>query len=323
MITKSGGNEFHGGVFGYYNDTGMRAELDNVNARELRHAGVLRDRRRAVPEQRPLEGRADRSGVSTSAASRGRTRSGSSARTTASDQPEPADARRAEPDDVRARVPDQLLPEQVLGQADLQHPPGHQPRRHRLLRLADAGRRRQYSDQLEPDHLQWPPRHGRAGLRRPVEPALRLVRHPHAAVRAARGPVDDLPRNRSTCRSCSITPAPPTGTSSVARDGFGSVFGPTRQQFVQARDLRGVFHRLRGQPRDQGRWRLPEATTRSASPTLPATCETAFARASTTARNRRRATATSIWRPFYTNPTTGQTRQVFYQHDQLRREHVG
>ena len=30
VITKSGGNEFHGGVFGYYNDTGMRAELENA-----------------------------------------------------------------------------------------------------------------------------------------------------------------------------------------------------------------------------------------------------------------------------------------------------
>src|SRR5215470_11289237 len=27
VITKSGGNEFHGGVFGYYNDTGMRADV--------------------------------------------------------------------------------------------------------------------------------------------------------------------------------------------------------------------------------------------------------------------------------------------------------
>ncbi len=30
VITKSGGNEFHGGVFGYYNDTGMRADPDIV-----------------------------------------------------------------------------------------------------------------------------------------------------------------------------------------------------------------------------------------------------------------------------------------------------
>src|SRR5262249_10931246 len=29
VITKSGGNDFHGGVFGYYNDTGMRAEPVN------------------------------------------------------------------------------------------------------------------------------------------------------------------------------------------------------------------------------------------------------------------------------------------------------
>ncbi len=29
VITKSGGNEFHGGAFAYYNDTGMRAEPDN------------------------------------------------------------------------------------------------------------------------------------------------------------------------------------------------------------------------------------------------------------------------------------------------------
>ncbi len=29
VITKSGGNEFHGGIFGYYNDTGMRADQKN------------------------------------------------------------------------------------------------------------------------------------------------------------------------------------------------------------------------------------------------------------------------------------------------------
>jgi outer membrane receptor protein involved in Fe transport len=32
VITKSGGNEFHGGVFGYYNDTGMRATPANAEA---------------------------------------------------------------------------------------------------------------------------------------------------------------------------------------------------------------------------------------------------------------------------------------------------
>ena len=32
VITKSGGNEFHGGVFGYYNDTGMRADQENATS---------------------------------------------------------------------------------------------------------------------------------------------------------------------------------------------------------------------------------------------------------------------------------------------------
>jgi outer membrane receptor protein involved in Fe transport len=35
VITKSGGNEFHGGVFGYYNDTGMRADLVNGEPEEF------------------------------------------------------------------------------------------------------------------------------------------------------------------------------------------------------------------------------------------------------------------------------------------------
>ena len=33
VITKSGGNEFHGGAFGYYNDTGMRADPVNGEPR--------------------------------------------------------------------------------------------------------------------------------------------------------------------------------------------------------------------------------------------------------------------------------------------------
>ena len=36
VITKSGGNEFHGGIFGYYNDTGMRA--DQVNGEVVNYA---------------------------------------------------------------------------------------------------------------------------------------------------------------------------------------------------------------------------------------------------------------------------------------------
>ncbi len=39
VITKSGGNEFHGGVFGYYNDTGMRADVDVVQTPEFTQQG--------------------------------------------------------------------------------------------------------------------------------------------------------------------------------------------------------------------------------------------------------------------------------------------
>jgi outer membrane receptor protein involved in Fe transport len=35
VITKSGGNEFHGGVFGYYNDTGMRADQESSKPEEF------------------------------------------------------------------------------------------------------------------------------------------------------------------------------------------------------------------------------------------------------------------------------------------------
>ncbi len=39
VITKSGGNEFHGGVFGYYNDTGMRADPDMVQTPDFSEQG--------------------------------------------------------------------------------------------------------------------------------------------------------------------------------------------------------------------------------------------------------------------------------------------
>ncbi len=39
VITKSGGNEFHGGVFGYYNDTGMRADPEIVQTPDFTQQG--------------------------------------------------------------------------------------------------------------------------------------------------------------------------------------------------------------------------------------------------------------------------------------------
>jgi hypothetical protein len=44
VITKSGGNEFHGGAFGYYNDTGMRADIvDQYNTPEYSQTGDAQD----------------------------------------------------------------------------------------------------------------------------------------------------------------------------------------------------------------------------------------------------------------------------------------
>ena len=68
VITKSGGNEFHGGVFGYYNDTGMRADVDVVQTPDFT--------RRATPIRFPASAptassrrTCARSGAPTSAAS--------------------------------------------------------------------------------------------------------------------------------------------------------------------------------------------------------------------------------------------------------------
>ena len=69
VITKSGGNEFHGGVFGYYNDTGMRADVeDRADARTSRSRATSTDRRRSA-QQLPRRRTCARSGASTSAAS--------------------------------------------------------------------------------------------------------------------------------------------------------------------------------------------------------------------------------------------------------------
>ena len=39
VITKSGGNEFHGGAFGYYNDTGMRSDIEVVQTPDFSGQG--------------------------------------------------------------------------------------------------------------------------------------------------------------------------------------------------------------------------------------------------------------------------------------------
>ena len=66
VITKSGGNEFHGGVFGYYNDTGhARRARNGVDTTR----GLLADRRRRSPDNDHQRRRTSEESASTSAAS--------------------------------------------------------------------------------------------------------------------------------------------------------------------------------------------------------------------------------------------------------------
>ena len=83
VITKSGGNQFHGGVFGYYNDTGMRAdqkngEITNYATPAYSGTGDAQSGNSILSKDVRQEWGADLGGFVS------RTRSGSSERTTAS-----------------------------------------------------------------------------------------------------------------------------------------------------------------------------------------------------------------------------------------------
>ena len=129
VITKSGGNEFHGGVFGYYNDTGMRADPEIVQTPDFSQQGDV-DRRRRIAQLLPLEAgppgvgrrprrlRAQGQGL---VLRRLRSRPGQQQRRA---------HRRAE--GIRG-IPAGVRPEQVLGQTDVQPVPGNVHRRQRLL----------------------------------------------------------------------------------------------------------------------------------------------------------------------------------------------
>ena len=189
VITKSGGNEFHGGVFGYYNDTGMRADLKNGEAvnyatPDFSETGDAQFQNGALTKDVRQEFGADLGGFVLKdkiwffgAYDRVKINQINTQFDLGNDG------------HLRTAVPDQLLPEQVLGQADLQHPPGDVDRRLGLLRLADAGGTDRDPDGHVALPVQRPPRHGRTGLRRAPEPAVRLVRHLHVPVRQAPGPL--------------------------------------------------------------------------------------------------------------------------------------
>ena len=172
------------------------------------------------------------------------------------DQPDPPAARRTA---GGRELPALVLPEQVLGQADAEPLPGHLDRRQRLCRRADAERRPHDPGRLLAVHVQRPARHGRTGLRRPAEPALRLVRHLHVPVRPALGPLHDEALRRRRAVDPRLHDRP-VGDGHQLHDGrrLRQRVRPDGQQLVQARAVLGGLHGLRGQPRDQGRRRLPE-----------------------------------------------------------------
>ena len=175
VITKSGGNEFHGDVFGYYNDTGMRA--DPVNGDPAQYGTPIYSGTGSAQAQQlhPLQGRPAGVGARPRrlhgegqglVLRRLRPRAG---------QPEPPDARPDEHGDLRASIPQERRPVQVLGQDHGEPLPVNEHRRHRLLGRADPGRSPQGSEHSRPDQLPRPPGRRRPRLRRSSEPALRLL----------------------------------------------------------------------------------------------------------------------------------------------------
>ena len=160
VITKSGGNEFHGGVFGYYNDTGMRADQKNGERPELAtpadSADAQADQRSSTKDVRQEWRRW------TSAASlegqdlvlrRVRPRHRSTRTSSRSTGPVTGE-----------QLPVELRPEQVLGQADVQPAPGHVDRRAASSPTRQTQRRRHSTipPGANPVRVQRPPRH-RAG----------------------------------------------------------------------------------------------------------------------------------------------------------------
>ena len=262
VITKSGGNEFHGGIFGYYNDTGMRADVDIEQTPEFSETGQRRQRLRRRTRLLPFEGSA--AGVGRGPRRLRHQGQGLVLRRLRSrpGQQQRAAHRRAA--GVRG-LPAVVRSEQVLGQADPESVPGDLGRRQRVLRRtaaersARAVRRDRASRRLLAVHVQRAAGYGRAGLRRAAEPALRLVRHLHVPVRAALRPL----RHQALRRGRPGDPRlhhRPLGHGDELHHGrrLRQRLRADPEQQVAPRGVRGLVHGVHGQPRDQARRRLPE-----------------------------------------------------------------
>ncbi len=152
VVTKSGGNEFHGDLFGYYNPPSFTA----------------RPRQDVTPDESQTgDASTNTAGshtINVSADHRGASRRG---------------------------IPAEADLEPVGRQADVQRGPGDDHRGHDFRRPAGQHGRAERSDQLQPLKLQRPARRRRHGLGGPVQPALRLLRDPDRAVQPAQGPLPD------------------------------------------------------------------------------------------------------------------------------------
>ena len=151
VITKSGGNEFHGGIFGYYNSLGLASDQKNTATPDFT-PGRQRASRPRSPPRTPA-----RRAASTSAVTRGRTASGSSPRMTASSRAPTIAPHGARPVTGRAIFPGDLHREQVLPQADAEPGAEHDAAGRVLLRPPVAGRH----DLDQPAELQPAPDQGR------------------------------------------------------------------------------------------------------------------------------------------------------------------
>ena len=252
VITKSGGNEFHGGVFGYYNDTGMRADVDIEQTPGFSEQGTADQVAGLGPnyfleKEVRQEWGADLGGFVIKDKI---WFFGAYDRVQVNQNVEPIDGPRA-----YEHFPHGVRPEQVLGQADPQPAPGHLDRRQRLLRrAARRTARSRVADRASHGRTSYNGRQDTGG----PDYGARLnqlfgsfgiftFQYSQHRDRYTTKPFGlDVPQFRDYTTD-------PTGTNFTVLGGFGNVFGPT------------VNNKPRTREPTPDRSRRTSATTRSRS----------------------------------------------------------
>ena len=317
VITKSGGNEFHGDVFGYYNTPGMSANQNFETTPTYSQSGRRAGTRRAASSP---TGQRARKAAWTSAATSWKDRIWFfGAYDRVDDRPRPRAARPASV--AGERLPSTTSSEPVGREADVQ-------RRARARRSSAT----MFSDPqtntgalLVPARLESGRRTTAGATSGGTDYAGRLNQLfgsfgiLTAPVQPPQGPLQH--RSRGHRRPADVVDRTPTLDRRPRErhsGGFGEVFGPTDQQRVEARPVLGRFTGVLRQQRGQGRRRLPEG--RHVRLDLLHGLD-APAR-SGPARSRARASATSLAAPFYTTPQ-GTTCRSSTSTDYLHGERYG